>query len=223
MKYRHEWKHRISYGDVLALRVRLSAVMQPDVHAVDGHYTIRSLYFDSADDRALHEKLDGVNYREKFRIRYYNGDTSLLLLEKKQKLNGLCAKQSVPLSAAQVSALLRGDWEWMPRSGLPLATELFSKMRTQGLRPKTVVDYTREPFVFSAGNVRVTIDHHLRTGPQWADFLGADCLTLPVDDDFYLLEVKWDEFLPDIVRDAVQLSDCRVTAFSKYAACRFCG
>jgi hypothetical protein len=90
MKYRHEWKHEITFGDMLVLRSRLSAVMKRDSHAIDGKYLIRSLYFDTPTDKALREKVDGVNIREKFRIRYYNNDTSLIHLEKKSKVNGLC-------------------------------------------------------------------------------------------------------------------------------------
>ena len=100
MKYRHEWKHEISRGDMLALRQRLSAVAKRDVHAIGGKYLIRSLYFDNASDKALREKIDGVNRREKFRIRYYNGDTiSLYVLEKKSKIDGSVQSNSkrVPL------------------------------------------------------------------------------------------------------------------------------
>ena len=83
MDFRHEWKHEINYTDLLVLRQRLQAVMQPDPHAVGGSYFIRSLYFDNLADKALREKIDGVNRREKFRIRYYNRDTSLIHLEKR--------------------------------------------------------------------------------------------------------------------------------------------
>ena len=92
MKYRHEWKHEINYSDKLVLLARLPAVMKRDSHAINGAYRVRSLYFDTPGDRALLEKIDGVNEREKFRIRFYNEDTSYIMLEKKSKLNGLCAK-----------------------------------------------------------------------------------------------------------------------------------
>ena len=84
--YRHEWKHEINFSDRITIRQRLRAIAKPDEHAENGHYTIRSLYFDTPGDKALREKLDGVNRREKFRIRYYNGDTSLVHLEKKCKI-----------------------------------------------------------------------------------------------------------------------------------------
>ena len=223
MKYRHEWKHEISYSDMLVLRQRLSTVMKRDIHAIDGKYLIRSLYFDNASDKALREKVDGVNVREKFRIRYYNNDTSFIHLEKKSKVNGLCLKDSTALSFEQAKAIANDNYHWMVDSGVPLIQELYSKMMSQGLRPKTIVDYTREPFVFAPGNVRVTLDYNIRTGMNCTDFLNPTCVTVPAGDAPIILEVKWDEYLPDIIRDAVQLPNCRVGAFSKYAVCRIYG
>lgn len=197
--------------------------MQPDKHARDGKYLIRSLYFDNADDKALREKQDGVNLREKFRIRYYNGDPSLIHLEKKSKLNGLGTKLSASLTAREAQAVVDGDLGWMMGSDAQLVRELYCKMRTQGLRPKTIVDYTREPFVYAPGNVRVTFDYDIRTGLDCTDFLNAGCPTVPAGDAPIILEVKWDAFLPSIVRDAVQTPGCRVGAFSKYEQCRIYG
>lgn len=223
MDFRHEWKIEITAADHLALRGRLRAIMTCDPHAVDGRYFIRSLYFDSPTDRALREKIDGVNDREKFRIRYYNGDTSFLSLEKKSKWNGLCKKYSAPVTAGQAQAIVDGDFTWMMESGQPLIRELYCKIRSQGLRPKTVVDYMREPFVYGPGNVRVTFDHGIRTGLRNTDFLNASSVTVPAGDAPILMEVKWDAFLPDIIRDAIQLPGRRASAFSKYAQCRIYG
>ena len=219
MIYRHEWKHEISVSDMIAIRHRLGTVAKPDPHAVDGKYFIRSLYFDDIFDTALREKLDGVNRREKFRIRYYNGDTSLIHLEKKSKINGLCGKLSAELSAHEARAIADGDIDWMAKSSEPLIRELYSKMR-HGLKPKTIVDYTREPFVYAPGNVRVTIDYDIRTGLNCTDFLNTGCVTVPARDTPIILEVKWDGFLPSVIRDAVQLNGRHTSAFSKYAACR---
>ena len=222
MNFRHECKHEISYSDMLTLRARLSAAMERDPHAADGRYEIRSLYFDNLDDKALREKIDGVNCREKFRIRLYNGDTSMIKLEKKSKLNGLCSKDSVRISAEEAQRIADCDIDWMAADSRPLVCELYSRMRSQGLRPRTVVDYTREPFIFSAGNVRVTLDYNIRTGLACTDFLSERCVTVPTVDAI-VLEVKWDEFLPSVIRDIVQLGTTRTAAFSKYAACRIYG
>lgn len=221
MDLRHEWKHRISRADLLTLRQRLGILMDPDPHAKNGSYFVRSLYFDSPDNKALLEKLDGVSHREKFRIRYYDLDTTVIHLEKKTKCNGLGSKDSAPLSAQEVQSILDGSFHWMAGCDRPLVRQLYQKMLQQGLRPKTIVDYTREPFIYAPGNVRVTLDYRIRTGIGVADFLKGDCVTLPAADDPILLEVKWDDYLPDIIRRAVQLGNRQAAAFSKYAACRY--
>ena len=220
MKFRHELKQEITYADMLALRQRLKTVMQKDSHATDGRYEIRSLYFDNLNDKALREKIDGVNVREKFRIRYYNGDTSLINLEKKSKINGLCQKESVSLTIEQTKAILNGDYTWMTESKESLVRELYIKMKHEGLRPKTIVDYTREPFIFRPGNVRITLDYNIRTGLYAVDFLNNSCVTVPIANNPIILEIKWDEYLPDIIKDIIQLNRGRIGAFSKYAACR---
>lgn len=223
MTYRHEWKHIINLSDMIILQSRLPAIMQRDIHTADGKYKVRSLYFDNLSDKALREKLDGINNREKFRIRYYNEDTSLIHLEKKSKYNGLGTKAGAVLTKEQAQAIADGDCAWMKANHDPLVTELYSKMLSQQLRPKTIVDYTREPYTFSAGNVRVTIDYNIRTGLRCTDFLNPECPTIPAGDAPIILEVKWDAYLPDIIRDAVQLSGRSACAFSKYAACRIYG
>lgn len=222
MKFRHEIKHEISFSDMLIIRHRLNAVAYPDPHTVNGKYHIRSLYFDTLGDKALMEKINGMSRREKFRIRYYNGDTTVIHLEKKSKIDNLGNKQNAPLTAEQAQSIVDGDIEWMIGSEFPLIRELYSKMQTQDIAPKTIVDYTREPFIYPAGNVRVTLDYHIRSGLRCTDFLNPDCVTVPISDSI-ILEVKWDEFLPDIIRDAVSLADRREGAFSKYAACRIYG
>ncbi len=223
MKYRHEHKIEISYADLLVLRARLNAVMKPDRHAKNGRYKVRSLYFDTPGDKALKEKISGVDIREKFRIRYYDDDTSFIRLEKKSKRNGLCLKQSAPLIKEQAQSIADGDIAWMREHELPLIRELHHNMTVQGLRPKVIVDYLREPYVYAPGNVRVTLDYEIRTGLHCTDFLNPDCVMIPAGAAPYLLEVKWDEFLPDIIKAAVGLDNRRAGAFSKYAACRIYG
>lgn len=223
INFRHEWKHVLNYADLLTLRHRLGAVMERDPHAIDGKYHIRSLYFDNPDDKALREKIDGVNIREKFRIRLYNRDTSLIKLEKKSKRNGLGTKYSASLTEEEAQKIVDGDLDWMMASDQALVQELYCKMRYQRLEPKTIVDYTREPFIFRPGNVRVTLDYDIRTGQERTDFLDPEVVTIPAGDAPILVEVKWDEFLPTIIRDAVTLPDRRVGSFSKYAQCRVYG
>lgn len=224
MKYRHEFKFPLSTCDYLTVRARLRAVLAPDGNAGENHqYQIRSIYFDTPQDKALRQKIDGVNIREKFRIRFYNGNLSLIKLEKKSKVNGLGSKQSALLSRQEAERILTRNL--FPAGGeRPLLAELLAKMQYEQLRPKTIVDYIREPFVFPAGNVRVTLDSSIRTGivtgPQ---ALTADAVTIPAGAQGVLMEVKYDAFLPEIIRDVVRLESRQASAFSKYAACRIYG
>ena len=223
MNFRHEVKFEITQGDLLILRNRLRAVATPDMYARNGVYYIRSLYFDTPFDSALREKADGVNEREKFRLRYYNGDNSLIKLEKKSKINGLCQKKSTLISPELAGKIASGEKSALQGESDALLCEFYTKTKTRLLLPKTLVDYTREPFIFPAGNVRVTFDYNIRTGLYCTDFLDPDCITVPAAPGFVLMEVKYDEFLPDIIRDAVFCGGRRVGAFSKYAACRIFG
>lgn len=219
-KLRHEWKHSITPADKQVIINRLSVIASPDPHYGAEPYHIRSLYFDNAYDKALMERLNGIEVREKFRIRYYNGDASYIVLEKKSKYSALCGKVSAPISKAQCEALLRGDIDWLRASEQMLCRELYAKMRSQLLRPRVIVDYTRRAFVCRPGNVRVTIDDDVRTGLS-ATRMFDPVTTIPAElARPIILEVKYDEFCPGIILDAVQLSNRRTTSFSKYAACR---
>ncbi len=220
MNFRNEWKHEITPFDKLILTGRLSAIMKRDRHATDGLYHIRSLYFDDLHDTALYEKIDGVNMRDKYRLRYYNGDTSYIVLERKSKINGLCSKKSVPISIHDTALLSGNRTISLDELESPEVQKLYAEMQGKGLRPKTIVDYTRIPFTYGPGNVRVTIDHDIRCGVLTTDFLNPDCITAPVPDNPIILEVKWDAFLPEVIRDAVMLPNRRAAAFSKYAVCR---
>ena len=218
--YRHEVKHEITYSDLLDIRRRMSAVARRDAHAKDGKYHIRSLYFDNPEDKALREKLLGVAKREKYRIRCYDGDTGFLRLERKTKIGGLGPKDMAPLTAEQVMRIVKGDTEWLIDEENELLRQFYAAVKNDRLQPKTVVDYTREPFIYDPGNVRVTLDYDVRSGLKLTDMLDFSAPTIPVKEAPIILEVKWDNFLPDIIRDAVRLPATRTQSFSKYEACR---
>ncbi|MBQ7613898.1 MAG: polyphosphate polymerase domain-containing protein [Butyrivibrio sp.] len=205
---------------MITIRQRLRAIADPDPHAIDGKYLIRSLYFDTPGDKALYEKQDGVSRRQKFRIRYYNGDKSVIHLEKKCKVGGLGVKVSANLTESQAQSIADGDIDWMKDSDVELLKELYYHMAAESLSPRSIVDYTREPFIYRPGNVRVTLDYNIRTGLSNTDFLDTECIMIPAAMGICIMEVKWDEFLPEIIRDVVQLPHCQTGSFSKYEASR---
>lgn len=222
-RYRHELKFGISYTDYLAMRGRLSKVMQPDPHADrDGRYRIRSVYFDNSDDKALMEKINGIARREKFRIRYYNDELSYISLEKKMKINDLCLKYDAPISEEECRKILAGDVAFMKDHTEELVRELYAKMSYQRLKPRVLVSYVREPYIYRPGNVRVTFDSQIRTSLFTSDFLNSEVSDISATDSpgDMLLEVKYDAFLPEIIQDMIQVNSMRQQAFSKYGACR---
>ena len=173
-------------------------------------------------DKALREKVNGIARREKFRIRYYNDDLSFILLEKKRKVNNLCQKLDARITEEECRRILSGDTAFMREHPQPLMQELYAKMRYQMLCPRVLVSYVREPYIYQAGNVRITFDSDIRTTLFHRDFLeervlDIDTAQTPQD---MILEVKYDAFLPAIVRRLVQIDTLRQTAFSKYEACR---
>lgn len=224
MQFRHEHKHYINYMDYVVLHSKLRAIMKPDDNTnVNGEYQIRSLYFDNFKDTALNEKIDGINRREKFRIRCYNNDYSFINLEKKSKINSLCSKIKAPVTKEQAEAILAGKTEWMAQSCYPLVIELYSKMKSNQLRPKTIIDYTREAYIYEPGNVRITIDRDIRTGLLSTDLFNPHLPTVLAGDAAILLEIKYDHFLPEVIANLIQMDGRRQTAFSKYAAGRIYG
>ena len=217
-RLRHEEKHQVNLREALVLSRRLEKLFPRDPHAgPEGSYQVVSLYYDDPYDTALRQKLDGVNRREKFRLRYYGKEPAFFKLEKKYKVKGLCGKGSCRLSREEGERLLRRNFAFLLEKEEPLAREFYAKLR-RGLAPKTVVRYTREAFLYAPGNVRVTLDGDIRAGAP-ERFLIPQKL-LPALGGLAVVEVKYDAFLPEIVKLAAQVPNRQGTACSKYALCR---
>lgn len=222
MKLRHEYKHYINTADYLIIKSRLSCLLKQDKHAgATGQYKIRSLYFDNLYDKALLEKINGINRREKFRIRFYNDDHSFIRLEKKSKINGLCSKEKEQISRDDCELLLKGNIDFLKESNKPLFHELYVKMKGQLLRPKTIVDYIREAYTYPVANVRITFDKSIKTGLNTTEMFSDNLPMLEtLNGRFIILEVKYDQFLPEVISDMLQTNERKAESISKYALCR---
>lgn len=221
VNFRHELKYLISSAEVTMLRTRLSGLISLDAHAKNGHYTIRSLYFDDYDDRCLLENENGTAPREKFRIRIYNGSAERISLECKRKERGMTHKTSCPLTREQTELLMAGKIVPNVADRPPLLQKLTAQMMTRRLHPVVIVEYERIPFVYKNGNVRITLDTNLVSSSDVSQFLRERIPHRPVMPlGQQLLEVKYDAYLPDFLYQSLQLSDLRQTAYSKYALCR---
>lgn len=222
VKYRNELKFLINQHQYTILRQRLRNIVKYDENVGDtGEYHIRSLYFDDMDNRALHEKLGGIRDRAKYRIRIYNVEDKVIHFEKKVKKGDLIAKQKVSLTREMYESIIAGDIEVLNVPEKPLMYEIYHEMRDRMLRPKVIVDYVREPFVCHHGNVRITFDKDLRTGLHSLDMFNKDLDPIrAIDENLMILEVKFDEYIPEYIRIALQLEGLNRQSASKYVICR---
>ncbi len=222
LKYRHEMKHKIMNAEALTIKSRISLIMKMDTNSSDnGKYLIRSLYFDTPEDKALLDKINGFSIREKFRIRFYNNDTSFIRLEKKIKHNNMTAKLSARLTKEEVEKIIANDIEFLKESSNELLREFYLKLRCDRLQAKSIVDYYREAYIFDAGNIRVTIDSDIRTPVNSIDLFNSNSQTISIiENNTSVLEVKYNEFIPEFILDLIQINKCSSTAISKYAISR---
>ena len=221
-KYRHEFKYVVSGAEIAMLRSRIGGIMNVDRHAGDaGSYSIRSLYFDDYENRCFRENEDGTDPREKFRIRIYNHSTDRISLELKRKERGKTHKTSCPLTVDQTRLLMQGIPVPDIGSQPPLLRKLTIQMLTRRMRPVVIVEYDRIPFVYKDGNVRVTLDTNISASKAISSFMDDRIPRRPVmPTGRQLLEVKYDEFLPDFIYRSLQLNSLTQTAYSKYYICR---
>jgi len=222
LKFRHELKYYVNYHQYFIIRQRLSAFMARDKHAgPTGEYHIRSLYFDDAENKALADKQGGLRNRSKYRIRIYNVSDSVIHFEKKIKKDEYIAKVKDSLTRAEADAIIAGSYECLNVPSKPLRAELYKEMTQRLLRPKVIVDYVREPYIHVNGNVRITFDKQLRTGLYSTDLFNPNLSTVhTLDDKLFIMEVKFDEYLPYHIRDALQLDGLIRQSASKYVMCR---
>ncbi len=221
MEYRHELKFLVSALEIEKLRSRLDAIMVRDRHQVGEAYTIRSLYFDDIYDSCLQEVLDGVDNRKKYRLRLYNGSADVIHLEKKSKLRGMTHKVSETVPEAVCARYMAGDLSFCAGA---LSTELMTAGLCRGMSPRCIVEYERCAFVEEVGNVRITFDTDIRgTGAihQFLDPKLSD-VSYVLPKGLHILEVKFDEFLPEYILQTIDLNSLRRTSFSKYTYVRNC-
>ena len=221
---RHELKHEITQMDCYLLRSKLKYVMEIDPHANhDGKYLIRSVYFDNFDNKVLTQKKEGYFDRDKFRVRLYDYNTGLLNLEKKSKRNNLTFKQKCRITAEEYEQIRVDNIAWMENDSRSLMRDLYVQMSLFQLKPVTVVDYEREVFIYKYGNVRITFDSSIKTSFRNNDVLNPTIPMIETNPNIAVLEVKYDEYLPTVIKQLLQVGDRQKGAYSKYQISRMYG
>ena len=221
-KYRHEYKYLSPEYILSYLQKRVGMVLQLDPHTGDAkQYSIRSIYFDDMYNTCYRENENGTDPREKFRIRIYNGSTEHIKLELKQKEKTKCFKYSAPLSFEQCKTIMQGKIPQYDSTTPFLVKKLIARMKLVQLRPVCIVSYERVPYIWTAGNVRITFDRNIRSSSDINEFFSKELPARPVlESGINMVEVKFDELLPDFIYELLQSSRLVQTAFSKYYLCR---
>lgn len=219
-RYRNEWKYLIDTAQKELICKRLSPFLTLDKHAQNGGYMIRSLYFDDYFNTAYEEKDAGVLQRKKYRIRIYNCEDGSIKLERKKKFGAYIFKEAAKLTKEEVYKILDGDYDFLLKSDKPLLREFYVECVSNMMRPRTIVDYDREPWILDEGTVRITFDMDVRAAVGSYDIFDKTLPALPVlEPGKCVMEVKFTEFLPQFVRDILPDRASEFTAVSKYVLC----
>lgn len=219
---RHELKFFINKGEYYLLKSKLKQFLLQDANAKnEAGYTIRSLYFDDIFNSAMEEKISGISFREKYRVRIYDGSDHVINLERKDKYHDYISKKMERLTREEYEKIMVNDYDFALKSGKQLLIDLFCKRKTKLLKPVVIVDYVREAYVMDAGNVRITFDKELSGSIHHLDIFNPNVITKNIlPQDIMIMEVKFDDYLPAIVRNLIQSEAFHKSAISKYVLCR---
>ncbi len=212
--YRHEMKYLIPMEYISIIRNRLVAVLEYDAYSAGGGYNVRSLYYDTFNDMCLKTKINGCDERNKWRLRLYNYDYSVIKLECKHKKGRGIYKESEILPQSTINPK---DVSNIKKGSLLEKFRIIQE--SEWLAPVCLIDYEREAFVFDYGTVRITIDKSIRVVNS-VDVTSQESVSFPVTEGFCILEVKWTEYMPMIIKELLDSIAGYEIAVSKYALCR---
>lgn len=220
-RFRHEYKYRINNCQKVIIDTKIKGIMLKDSHTDNSNkYVVRSLYLDNINNDCLKENIDGVDSRVKYRIRYYNNDLSFIQLEKKIKKRSLGIKESCQLSIEECKSIINGVVPMIRENDNEVKRKLLKEIKDKGMMPKIIVTYTRTPYIYPIGNIRITFDEDITSSKDIRNFLQGQYIQRPIMElGELLLEVKWDELLPKHLKEIIALDDLTWTAFSKYTMC----
>lgn len=227
--FREEKKYMITQEVYYRLRHHISQVMQRDRHSENEQYrfakgqgyTIRSLYFDSLEDRDFHEKLDGIELRRKCRLRTYMNDPSFCVLELKKKQGNLQEKTSLRLTREQGERLIEGDYGLLLEINNPFSLDCYQMMSQHIYRPKSVVTYERDAFIAKENKIRITFDQAVRGTESDFDIFSDTLNESPfLDASNVVLEVKFNGFLLQYIKDLLVEVEGEQLSVSKYCLSR---
>jgi hypothetical protein len=218
--YRNEFKFLINTHQKNIMSDKLRKICQRDSFSdADGGYLISSLYFDDYNQSAFFDKVSGIRDRKKFRIRVYNYQSNVIKLERKIKRENVIEKSHISLSKEEYDLIVRGDVKYLKHKDDVVAKDFYLNYQTKNLRPRVVVEYRREAFIYKYGDVRITIDYFLKAGVFQKDLFSNGYMIPTIPHDQIILEVKYTGYFPEVIRNIIQIDNLQWQTSSKYAKC----
>ena len=218
---RHELKYTISNLDRIALMNRLDKVLKRDEYCQNQKYIIASVYFDDYKNKGYMQKVDGDSVRYKYRIRFYNNDTTFLKLERKSKVHQMTMKVSARLTQDEVKEIYKGNYEFLKNKEDNIYKDFYIKLSHGLIKPKVIVKYDRVAFVHPIGNLRITFDSSVKTSNNQVDIFDDNIAYVPaMGADETIMEIKFDGVIPDYIKSLIQTSNAVQSSSSKYVYSR---
>lgn len=214
--FRKELKYLVSENDFCIINHNLKDLIEKDSNCIDEGYTISSLYFDTYNKTSYRQVKDGISDRWKYRIRFYDYKDTYIKLEKKHKVNNYTNKTSIRISKKELKDILNNKIQIKPNNP-PLLNEFIIKMKNELLRPVIFIEYDRIPYIYKIGDVRITLDYNIRYTDRFNNLFSKSKRLHYLDDK--ILEVKYNELIPDFIRFRLELNHLEQTSYSKFNNC----
>jgi hypothetical protein len=220
---RFELKYVLRLEHYLQILPFIKLNMKRDEYALSetGKYTINSLYYDSPGLDCFVNKLDGIKFRRKVRIRKYQDSTDNAFVEIKERINRSVRKRRCIMPLSDAFALCHGDTldlSVLDASDHACANEVFFLAKTLRLNPVCIIHYQREAFTGSKyePGLRVTFDTNLkyRTHQLNPALFGGEKYFF--DPDVMIMEIKTNDKLPIWLSSVVTALECSLNKVSKY-------
>lgn len=212
--FRHEFKYRISYDEMLRLKSKLDDVL--DVDRSSSGYLVRSLYFDSVNDDDYYDKLGGEIKRKKIRLRIYEVNSNFVKLEIKNKYDIHQLKKSLVIDKKTAKKLINGEYDSLLDYEDEVAYEIYNIMQCDVYKPKVIIEYTRIAYV-GGTTTRITFDYDIKCSNDVDSFFDDDINYYDISDKKdVILEVKFDRFLEPYLSNILSSYINRFESVSKY-------
>lgn len=226
---RYEIKYQISLKERDKLISYFKGFMTLDPHVQNGFdYEVRSLYFDSLFKNSYFEKMNGENIRRKLRVRFYpdfvNGGNEIVFIEIKRKVNENVSKARIAIKFGDLFKVIDGNTSFakkffrnLPHYDRKTLEEIWYLYKRFNLKPVCVVSYKRQPFVGKIENrFRITFDTNMKVrNSNFNLHYGTGKYFIPRN--FAIMEIKFNDVIPNWVLRIVQINNCVQEKVSKFA------